>query len=64
METLKVGLIATGGRGHNGWQAHQPEKGVTIVAGRRYCAESQRGIQGKIPGSQDFRGLQGTAENG
>ena len=30
---LRVGLIATGGRGKHGWQAHQPEKGIEIVAG-------------------------------
>ena len=33
METLKVGLIATGGRGVHGYEMHRPEKGVEIVAG-------------------------------
>lgn len=33
MKTFKVGLIATGGRGRNCHQAHQPEKGFEIVMG-------------------------------
>ena len=33
METLKIGLIATGGRGRHGFEAHKPEKGIFVTAG-------------------------------
>ena len=32
-KTFKIGAIATGGRGRNAWQAHQPEQGVIMAAG-------------------------------
>ena len=54
METLKVGLIATGGRGHNGWQAHQPEKGVTIVAGADIAPAAREEFKQKFPEAKVF----------
>lgn len=54
METLKVGLIATGGRGHNGWQAHQPEKGVTIVAGADIAPKAREEFKEKFPEARIF----------
>ena len=54
METLKVGLIATGGRGRNGWQAHQPEKGVTIVAGADIAPEAREAFKEKFPEAKVF----------
>ena len=49
MDTLKVGLIATGGRGRNGWQAHQPDKGATIVAGTDTNPAAQAEFKEKFP---------------
>ncbi len=33
MKMMKIGVIGTGGRGHNAWQAHKPDDGWEIVAG-------------------------------
>lgn len=49
MKKLKIGLIATGGRGVNGYQAHNPEKGVEIVAGADISAAAQEQFKEKFP---------------
>ena len=49
MEKLKVGLIATGGRGVHGWQAHNPEEGVEIVAGCDIAEEARTKFMEKFP---------------
>ena len=60
METLKVGLIATGGRGRHGWEAHQPDKGVIITAGCDIDPEAQAKFHEDFPEAQlfdDYRDL-------
>lgn len=54
METLKVGLIGLGGRGHNGWHAHQPQKGVTIVAGVDVAQKPIDEFKEKFPEAKIF----------
>ena len=49
MEKLKIGLIATGGRGVHGWQAHLPEEGVEIVAGCDIAEEARVKFMEKFP---------------
>ena len=49
METLKIGLIATGGRGMNGYQAHQPEKGVEIIAGCDITENAEQEFKKQFP---------------
>ena len=60
MEKLKIGLIATGGRGRNGWQAHNPDKGEEIVAGVDVNPEAQKAFKEQFPDAQlfdDYRDL-------
>ena len=60
METLKIGLIATGGRGRHGWEAHQPDKGVIITAGCDIDPEAQAKFHEDFPEAQlfeDYRDL-------
>ena len=60
MDTLKIGLIATGHRGRHGWQAHDPENGVEIVAGADVDAKAQEAFHEKFPDAQlfdDYRDL-------
>ena len=54
METLKIGLIATGGRGRHGWEAHQPDKGVIITAGCDIDPEAQAKFHEDFPEAQLF----------
>ena len=60
METLKVGLIATGGRGRHGWEAHKPDKGIFITAGCDIDPEAQEKFHENFPEAQlfdDYRDL-------
>ena len=60
MEKLKVGLIATGGRGVNAYQAHDPEKGIEIVAGADIAAPAQEKFKERFPNASiytDYRDL-------
>ena len=54
MDTLKVGLIATDGRGRNGWYAHQPEKGITIVAGMDVAPKAREIFHERFPEARIF----------
>lgn len=54
MKTLKIGLIATGGRGRHGWSAHDPEKGELIVAGADVDPEAQKAFKEQFPDAQLF----------
>ena len=54
METLKVGLIATGGRGVHGYEMHRPEKGVEIVAGCDIAQAALDKFTEKFPEAQTF----------
>ena len=54
METLKVGLIATGGRGVHGYEMHRPEKGVEIVAGCDIAQAALDKFTEKFPDAQTF----------
>ena len=60
MDKLKVGLIATGGRGVNGYQAHVPEKGSEIVAGADVSEKALQSFKEKFPDAaifSDYRDL-------
>ena len=60
METLKVGLIATGGRGRHGWEAHKPDQGIFITAGCDIDPEAQEKFHEEFPEAQlfdDYRDL-------
>ena len=54
MKTLKIGAIATGGRGHNAWQAHCPEKGVYMVAGADINPKANEEFKEKFPDADIF----------
>ncbi|MBQ9500531.1 MAG: Gfo/Idh/MocA family oxidoreductase [Lentisphaeria bacterium] len=54
METLKIGLIATGGRGRHCWSAHDPANGLEIVAGAEVNPEAQKAFKEEFPDAQVF----------
>ena len=54
MKTLKIGAIATGGRGRNAWQAHMPEEGVEMVAGADISAEANAAFKEQFPNAEVF----------
>ncbi|MBQ9338559.1 MAG: Gfo/Idh/MocA family oxidoreductase [Lentisphaeria bacterium] len=54
MKKLKIGAIATGGRGRNAWQAHQPENGIEMVAGADTDPEANRIFKEQFPDAQVF----------
>ena len=54
MDILKIGLIGTGGRGRHGWIAHNPEKGVEIVAGVDVNPAAQKAFKEQFPDAQLF----------
>ena len=49
MNTMKIGLIATGGRGRNTWMAHNPEQGGEIVAGADVNPECRTEFKEQFP---------------
>ncbi len=51
---LKVGVIATGGRGRNAWQAHMPEDGVEIVAGADIDPKANEAFKEQFPNAEIF----------
>ncbi len=53
-DQLKVGIIATGGRGRNAWAAHQPENGVEIVAGADIDPDANKAFKEKFPDADVF----------
>ena len=55
MEMLKIGLIATGGRGKNGNQAHNPEKGVEIVAGCDITETAEQEFKEQFPNAAFYK---------
>lgn len=55
MEMLKIGLIATGGRGKNGYQAHNPEKGVEIVAGCDITETAEQEFKEQFPNAAFYK---------
>lgn len=60
MKTLKIGAIATSGRGRNAWQAHQPENGIEMVAGADVSEKSNAEFKEKFPSADiytDYRDL-------
>ncbi|MBO7147195.1 MAG: Gfo/Idh/MocA family oxidoreductase [Lentisphaeria bacterium] len=54
MKTLKIGAIATGGRGLNAWQAHQPENGIEMVAGADISEEANKKFKEQFPNAETF----------
>ena len=54
MKTLKIGAIATGGRGRNAWQAHMPDQGVEMVAGADISAEANAAFKEQFPNAEVF----------
>jgi len=54
MKKLKIGAIATGGRGLNAWKAHQPENGVEMVAGADTDPEANKAFKEQFPDAQIF----------
>ncbi|MBE6373552.1 MAG: Gfo/Idh/MocA family oxidoreductase [Lentisphaerae bacterium] len=59
-KTFKIGAIATGGRGRNAWQAHQPEQGVVMAAGADTDPEANQAFKEKFPDADiytDYRDL-------
>ena len=59
-KTFKIGAIATGGRGRNAWQAHQPEQGVVMAAGADTDPEANKAFKEKFPDADiytDYRDL-------
>ena len=54
MEKLKVGLIAAAGRGVHGWQAHQPENGVEVVAGVDVTEDAKKKFTEQFPDAAYF----------
>ncbi len=60
---LKVGVIATGGRGRNAWQAHQPEKGVEIVAGADISPEANEAFKKEFPNADTFTDYRDVLKN-
>ncbi len=60
MKTLKVGAIATGGRGRNAWQAHDPENGVVMTAGADISETAREDFKKQFPDAvvfDDYRKL-------
>ena len=60
MDVLKLGLIATGGRGRHAWHAHNPENGVEIIAGADISAAAQAEFKENFPEAMlfdDYRDL-------
>ncbi len=60
MKTLKVGAIATGGRGRNAWQAHDPENGIIIAAGADISETAREDFKKQFPDAvvfDDYRKL-------
>ncbi len=60
MKTLKIGLIATGGRGRNGRQAHQPERGAEVIAGADISQQARDEFRQSFPDAavfEDYREL-------
>jgi len=60
MKTLKVGAIATGGRGRNAWQAHDPENGVILAAGADISETARDDFKKQFPDAvvfDDYRKL-------
>jgi predicted dehydrogenase len=60
MRELKIGVIACSGRGRNAWLAHQPERGVRIVAGADVRKEALDEFRQNFPEAAlfcDYRGL-------
>ncbi|MBR7104233.1 MAG: Gfo/Idh/MocA family oxidoreductase [Lentisphaeria bacterium] len=60
METLKIGLIATGGRGRHGFEAHRPDQGIEIIAGCDIDPEAQKFFHEQYPEAllfDDYRDL-------
>ena len=54
MKKLQIGLIATGGRGVHGFEAHRPEQGIEIVAGADINPAAQKNFKEKFPDAQTF----------
>jgi len=54
MKTMKIGLIATHGRGCNAWQAHQPDSGWEIVAGADINPQREKDFKTKFPNADFF----------
>lgn len=54
MKMMKIGLIAVGGRGKNGWQMHKPEQGWEIIAGADPKAAARDEFHEKFPKAQVF----------
>lgn len=48
-KTTKIGLIGAAGRGRNGWQMHQPENGLEIIAGADPKPASQEKFKERFP---------------
>lgn len=60
MKTLKVGAIATGGRGRNAWQAHDPENGIIMAAGADISETARDDFKKQFPDAvvfDDYRKL-------
>ena len=51
---MKIGVIGTGGRGHNAWQTHRPEEGWEIVAGADIKQKARDEFKEKFPNAQVF----------
>ena len=56
MKKLQIGLIATGGRGVHGFEAHRPEQGIEIVAGADINPAAQEHFKEKFPDAETFTG--------
>ncbi len=54
MKMMKIGVIGTGGRGHNAWQTHKPEQGWEIVAGADIKQKAREEFKEKFPGADVF----------
>ena len=54
MKTLKIGAIATGGRGVNAWQAHDPENGIEMVAGADISDAANEKFKEQFPNAETF----------
>ena len=54
MKKLQIGLIATGGRGVHGFEAHRPEQGIEIVAGADIAPAAQAHFKETFPDARTF----------
>ena len=63
MKMMKIGVIGTGGRGHNAWQTHKPEQGWEIVAGADIKQKAREEFKEKFPGADVFNDYRGRSEN-